>query len=667
MKNFELFLNTMKINMKIGNYYLLVVWRILLIYLFYTAARIFFIIFNWLLLEPVSSDQLLRIFTGGLLFDTSAILYTNILYILLAFLPLPFVESLLYQRVIKWIYIVTNAIAISINLADSVYFSYTLRRTSSSFMNEFQGDVKFFKIISESASLYWYVFLIGIIMIALLVCLSGQYKNCSNKSFGYRFYIRQTAALLLSVPIFIIGVRGGITPTKRPITIADAGDYVDKAIHTSAVLNTPFSIIRTIGKADYTYRKFYASYEDMSPVYAPLHNTAADNDTTAVPAINLKGELLNRNIVILLLEGFNYENMKFLNANLARSYTPFLDSLSRNSLLCTNAFANGRKSIDAIPSVFVSLPSFIQSYAVTPYSTDNTYGLPKILDSMGYHTAFFHGAPNTSMGIRAVSRLCGIMNYFGKDEYNNNDHFDGSWGIWDEHFLQYTASELGKLPQPFFANIFTLSSHHPFLIPDQYKDVYNEGNPRQRVIEYTDMALRKFFRKIEDEEWFKNTLFVIVSDHSVLVGEDPVYNTTIGNTRIPIMYYAPEFVVPGKYNGVTQQIDIMPTLLGMLGYDKPYFAFGRDINRKELPEFAVNYTEGQFQLVMGDTLLFRSNDALKAVYLLNEDPLLKDNLLESSGAEELLASPQLKWQNEWFEAFIQQYVNRLIDNKLTVE
>ncbi len=688
MKIFELFFNTMKLNIKIDNYYLLVIWRIFLIYLIYTITRVFFIIFNWPLLEPVTLLQLLRIFTGGLLFDTSAILYTNILYIVLAFLPFTFVKSSIYQRIVKWIYVVANSICIVVNIADSVYFSYTMRRTSSSFLNEFQGDVKFLKIISESFAMYWYVFLIGIAMIALLVYLSGQYsktgglydcnlsngiKYYNNKSFGYRFYIRQSAALLLSVPIFIIGVRGGITPTKKPITISNAGDYVDRAIHASAVLNTPFSIIRTIGKADFTHQKFYASYEDADRVYMPVHNIegSADAkvsaDTAGGDAIKLKSDLSGKNIVILLLEGFNYENMKFLNKKLSQSYTPFLDSLSRHSLLCTNAFANGRKSIDAIPSVFISLPSLIQSYAVTPYSTDYTYGLPKILDTLGYHTAFFHGAPNTSMGIRAVSRLLGIMNYFGKDEYNNNDHFDGAWGIWDEHFLQYTALQLDKLPQPFFANIFTLSSHHPFLIPDEYQDVFNEGTPRQRVIKYTDMALRKFFSSIENKEWFKNTLFVLVSDHSVLVGEDPVYNTTIGNTRIPIIYYAPELIVPGTYDGVTQQIDIMPTLLGMLGYDRPYFAFGRDINKKSSPEFAINYAEGQYQLVVGDTLLLRNDKILKAVYLLDEDPLLRNNLLESPDAALSIESPELKSRNAWFEAFIQQYVNRLIDDKLTAE
>jgi phosphoglycerol transferase MdoB-like AlkP superfamily enzyme len=181
------------------------------------------------------------------------------------------------------------------------------------------------------------------------------------------------------------------------------------------------------------------------------------------------------------------------------------------------------------------------------------------------------------------------------------------------------------------------------------------------------MALRKFFSSVKDKDWFNNTLFILVSDHSVLVGDNPEYNTTIGNTRIPIIYYSPEFVKAGRYDGVTQQIDIMPTLLGMLNYKTPYFAFGRDINNDTEHEFAINYTEGQFQLVMRDTLLFRNNNELKSVYLLDEDPLLKNNLyLNQNSSDKMPDTELLTSQDLWFKAFIQQYVNRLMDNKLTV-
>ena len=673
----------MKIRIK--NYYLLVLWRIFLVYIIYTLCRILFIVYNWHLLDGISFNQLTRILWGGLMFDTSAILYTNILYLFFSFLPIPAIKSALSQRILRWLYIVTNFIAISINLADTVYFRFTLRRTSMTFFSEFTGDVNFFQIFFQSIWLYWFIFLIGILFLLALIYLSGSCskseklydQNISNyvkyynhNSFGYRFYIVQILALLITTPLFIIGVRGGVTRTIRPITISNAGDFTDKAIHTSAVLNTPFSLIRTIGKADYKLQEFYGSYEEMESIYSPLHTSfLPDSLLHSSRIIETNGQSAKgKNVVILILESFGAPNMQFLNKNLKTNFTPFLDSLSKEGMLFTNAFANGRKSIDAVPSILASIPSMINSYAVTPYSTNKIWGLPKILDSLGYYTVFFHGAPNNSMGIRAVSRMCGIENYYGKDEFGDDSKFDGAWGIWDEHFLQFVADKLPELPQPFMANIFTLSSHHPFKVPQEWKDILPDGEiPLQKTIAYADMALRKFFQKVKGQEWFNNTIFILLPDHSTLVSPDPEYSTSIGNTRIPIIYYAPGFIKPGRYDGVTQQIDIMPTLLGMMEYKEPFFAYGRDINSTDRPQFAVNYTTGQFQLVLGDTLLFRNEKELTGVYVLPEDPLLQNNLLKKADGDKLKESDLLKAQEAYFKALVQQYINRLIENKLTVE
>ena len=656
--------------LKIKNYYLLVIWRIILAYLIYMLCRLVFILFNYALLEPVSVSQFFRILGGGLMFDTSAIMYTNILYLFLSFLPLPAIKSDRVQKFLKGLYVTINFTAAAINLADTVYFRFTLRRTSTTFFTEFTGDVRFFRIFSESLLLYWYIFLIGIILLFVLFYLSGNTRNIDKNSFAARnFYVTQVLALLVTAPLFIIGVRGGTSGAMRPITIGNAGDYTDRAIHTAAVLNTPFSLIRTIGKAEYVYKDYYPSYADMEGVFTPIRNRGGEKPLNINNVIRYDSTAAGKNIVILMLESFGAENMSFMNENLDKCYTPFLDSLRKEGLFCTDAFANGRKSVDAIPSIYASIPSLISSYAVTPYSTDYTFGLPKILDSLGYYTAFFHGAPNTSMGIRAIARLCGIEHYYGKDEFNDNSKFDGSWGIWDEYFLPYVAGMLDTLPQPFMAGIFTLSSHHPFKIPAEWEERLPEGQvPLQKTIAYADAAVKAFFEKIRDTEWFGNTIFVITPDHSTLWGIYPEFTTTIGNTRIPIIYYAPGFIEPGEYNSVTQQLDIMPTLLGMIGYDKPYFAFGRDLNSDTLHKpFAVNYTQGQYQLVYNDTLLFRNDSDLTAVYDLQSDPLLKNNLLTGTAADSLRDGSSLKAQDEFFKAFIQQYINRLIDNKLSYE
>ncbi len=662
---------------RIHNYYLLVIWRIFLVYILFTLCRAVFVCFNWHLLEPVSGGQLFRIFTGGLMFDNTAILYSNILYIFLAFIPAPFVKTNLFQKILKWLYVAVNFIIIAINLMDTIYFRFSLRRTSMTFFTEFKGDVKFAKIFLESISLYWYIFIIGIIFLLALIFLSGSYRkkerrydvNLSNsvkyfnrKDFGWKFYLSQAAALLITAPLFIIGVRGGTTRTMRPITLSNASDFADKAIHTSAVLNTPFSLIRTIGKDKFHYQRFYGDTSLLAANFDPRHNIAPE-PASQTTAIKLAGgtDLKGRNVVIIIMESFAAENMRFLNKALDKNYTPFLDSLSRQGVLCTGAFANGGKSIDAVPSILASIPSLINSFAVTPYSTDQIHGLPAILQGMGYYTAFFHGAPNNSMGIRAVSGSCGIKNYFGKDDYNNNDDFDGAWGIWDEYFLQYVGRKISTFREPFMTALFTLSSHHPFKVPDKYKDILPDGQvPLQKAIAYADMSLGKFFRSIEREPWFKNTIFVITPDHGTVADLYPKHITSLGRMMIPIIYYAPGAILPGEYHGVTQQIDIMPTLLGLLGYGEPYLAFGRDINGGRSP-YMVNWSDNSFQLVKGDSLIIRDLKEIKGVYNYKTDSLLRNNLYPAGISDK----PLLEKQDNFFKAFIQQYVNRLIDDELT--
>ena len=760
---------------RFSNYYLLIIWRLLLAYIIYTLCRAVFLIYNLDLLQPMSGADLWNIFRGGLMFDTTAILYTNILYLVLSFIPAPFVFNRIYQKILRILYVTVNFICVCMNLGDTVYFPFSMRRVSMTFFSEFTGDINFGTILLESLAMFWYITLIGIILLLLLIWLSGSCKHIKSPAYAartagaatsagaatvagaattataasalslpqrrrtmWRALGIQALALIITAPLFIIGVRGGATRTMRPITLSNAGDFVQVAIHTQAVLNTPFSIIRTIGKAKFTKQNFYPTEAALEQVFTPIKNlpdgttaqtlqangTAASasirtkegpalQDSHFVPALQLEeGATVGskRNIVILIVESFAAENMSFLNPELPESLTPFLDSLSREGLLCTNAFANGRKSIDAVPSILASMPSLITSFAVTPYATNDLNGLPDILKEMGYYCAFLHGAPNNSMGIRAVSHLCGVDNYYGKTEFGDDSKFDGAWGIWDEYFLPFAANTIGTFKEPFCASIFTLSSHHPFKLPKEYEGVFPQGaTDLQRVTPYTDMSLRKFFEQARKSDWYKNTIFVITPDHSTLTGHAPKYKTPIWSTSIPIIFYAPGFIKPGRYNAPVQQLDIMPTLLGLLNYNKPYFAFGRDLNRDStLQPFVINYGTNQFQLIQGDTLLVRDNKSLVAAYYYKTDSLLLNNLLAPAGgaaagstagstvvgsavgtagstaaagapaaantdsdytiiynAPQIQDKELLAKQNAFFKAIIQQYVNRMIDNRLT--
>src|SRR5690606_15915248 len=142
----------------------------------------------------------------------------------------------------------------------------------------------------------------------------------------------------------------------------------------------------------------------------------------------------------------------------------------------SRGYANGRKSIDALPSSVAGIPSSETPFVLSHYSGNNINSLASVLKNHHYYSAFIHVAPNGSLGFSAFVLQSGFDSYIGMTEYGNKKDFDGHWGIWDEPFLQFMANGINDLKQPFLASAFTLSSHHPFKIPSEYEGVFPKGD-----------------------------------------------------------------------------------------------------------------------------------------------------------------------------------------------
>ena len=367
------------------------------------------------------------------------------------------------------------------------------------------------------------------------------------------------------------------------------------------------------------------------------------------------------NVVVIILESFGRESVGFFNKHLQggqyKGYTPFLDSLLGEGHAFTHSFANGRKSIDALPSVLMGIPAGELPFVLTPYASNKTQSLPSILKNKGYSTSFFHGAPNGSMGFKALVNLIGVDHYFGKDEYAHDDDFDGTWGIWDEPFFQYFANSINGFKEPFMTTVFSVSSHEPFKVPAAYTGKFPKGDhPLREAIGYTDMSLRKFFDTAKKMPWFKHTLFVITGDHAS-ISYQPEYKTPWGEMTVPVLFYHPSDSSMKKTDDkIVQQIDVMPTVLSYLHYDKPFVSFGRNVLINDSSHFAVNYHNG-FQLFQNHYMLQMNGNNPSALYDYIGDPLLKTNLIHKMPVLEDSMNKKVK-------AFIQQYHNRLIDNNL---
>ena len=630
---------------------LAVLWNLLLVYLVYQIARLEYYLEN--------TDYLsysVGAWKGGLVFDTSAILYTNALYVVMMLFPLHWKENAVYQKLCKWIFVIVNSIALAINLADSVYFRYTMRRTTTTVFQEFSNEGNLGSIFATELLRHWYLVLLFVGVVAWLwFCYFKPCLDYHKLKSWWKYDIACLLSLLLYAPFSVAGMRGGFTRAVRPITFSNANQYVQRPIDAALVLNTPFALFRSIGKNVFVVPSYFSDEKELASIYSPIHQSST-----------LHSKLSPKNVVILIVESFGREYIGALNKDLEggkyKGYTPYVDALISKSTTFKYSFCNGRKSIDGMPSILSSIPMFVEPFILTPSSMNDYTGLAGILGAEGYETAFFHGAQNGSMGFQAFAQKTGFQKYFGRTEYEEakgTNDFDGNWAIWDEPFLQYYAEEMGKMKQPFMTAVFTASSHHPYRIPEKYKEVYpEEGLIMHKCVRYTDMAIGKFLEACSKQPWFKNTIFVLTSDHTNLSDHD-YYQTDIGGFCSPIIIYDPSHPVGEVQDKIAQQIDILPTILGLLGYNKPYFGFGIDLLKTPAEDtWAVNYLNGIYQYVKHGYVLQFDGQKTKAVYSL-QDSLMQHNLIHQPSA---ISHQQLMEQE--LKAIIQQYMERMIQDRL---
>lgn len=634
------------------NIYVTLVLRFLLLLLLYTVCRVAFYLFNQPLFPGINASGFFTILYGGIKFDISALLYVNSLFIVSQIIPFKFRHHSTYQRACAWVFYITNGIALAFNIGDIAYYPFTLKRTSFSLFSQFANEQNKIKLFFQFLWDYWYVLLLFVLVIALMIFL---YKRTIRTSVSFKNNWLYYGTSILMIPLFagltIGGMRGGFRHSTRPITLSNAGEFVNNAPEISIVLNTPFSLIRTI-KAQTLKKQTYFDEQELNSIYNPVH-----------PADSTNSPFARKNVVVLILESFSREYLGAFNKDLDngayKGYTPFLDSLTNEGLAFTNAYANGRKSIEGLPSVIASIPGIQEPFVLSNYSGDRINSFGNLLAKEGYHTSFFHGAPNGSMGFSSFINLGGIGHYYGMTEYGNDDDFDGMWGIWDEPFMQFWASKLNSFRQPFLSVLFSVSSHHPFKIPEQHEGKFPKGTlPVHQGVGYTDYSLRQFFKTASAMPWYKNTLFVITADHSSAASYKE-YQTSLGAYAVPMLIFDPSGNLKGRDDRPVQQADILPTVLNQLHYKYPYFAFGEDmINQKE-DHAVVHLIDNFYQIIMGDYVLKYDGNKSAALFNYKKDKLLTTNILAGNDPIKDKMEKRLK-------AFIQQYNKNMIDNTLTV-
>ena len=615
--------------------------------LVYQFLRLSFYLFNGHKFLGVSAGEIVYAFVHGIRFDAYSVFWLNApLFLLLIFLPRNWQGSLWFRRLsLAWLFFV-NCFFIGFNVGDWELVNFSGKRITMDIFfltGEIVGDMGV-----DIVTFYWFQTLLGLSVFAGVFwygrrLLRNYRPQASNPTLPLKIVWAFFAIVILAV-----GMRGGFQ--LKPIRPVNA--FVGVSQPTGAlVLNTTFTMLRSKRSGEFKTLHFFKN---------PGEVREALREATQEEFEHI-GAFRGFNVVLIILESFSQEYTGLSNLGLP-SYTPFLDELAKSpkARTFTSHFANGRRSIDAVPSLLAGIPTLMsEPFISSNYQTNRIVGWGQALGEQGYETAFFHGAKNGSMFFDSFSAQAGFASYYGLSQYTGpSSDNDGSWGVFDEPFFKYTVEQLVRKSKPFGAVLFSLSSHHPYNIPENYKGKFPEGElDIHESIGYTDHSLKRFFEAAEKTSWFENTVFIITADHTSK-SLHPTSQTYYGAHRVPLIFYSPGRDLPQHPGRVfTQHVDVPKTIYRLLGVDPPMNTlFGSDI-------FALSESGYQGEVYnfaypgywyLGSQGLYHFDDTGR---------LLSREVVEEWHSEAQPAENTDEWPSTRMKAWLQYYNNGLIQNQ----
>ena len=625
-------------------------FRLFMVLALFSLSRWMIFLFNLDFFNHLSLAEAFKLYIAGLRFDMVVIAYANIPVILYYCLPFKFIYNKVLSKIIDIYYIVVNGIIVLFNMIDVIYFRFIGKRMTSEFF-QFMGnsDENIGPIIRQVIVDYWYMLVLTVLFMMVFVVIANRTRlKQPQEGIQRQWYFIQWISLILITVLTPLSCRGGLQ--AKPVNMMTALRYTDSQ-NVPIVLNTPFTIVKSSTNRSLKEIHWYPK-EEME--YSPEHfSTAANRFVTDSLSYS-------PNLVFIILESFGQEMITYYNPSRRYPLTPFLDSLLSHSLTFDGR-ANGRRSIEALPSLFSGIPSLMEvDLTSSPYFSNKIEGLGTHLKPFGYHTSMFHGGNNGTMNFDIYANHAGFDDYFGRNEYDNDRDFDGHWGIFDGPFLQYCAQHINGFTPPFATVIYTLSSHHPYTLPDHFelpKESYLWSG-FEKTVYYSDCALRDFFQEASRQPWYDSTLFVITADHANTEHYQSEFSNLWGMYSIPIAFYMPSRMPSLKTNELAQQTDLNLSILAALGVDDTIFSFGRNVfDSLSKPAF-ISYLNQTYQYSDGRYLLQSDGENTFGVFNIQTDDDLDDNLVHHIQCADLATI---------LRQCIQEYNNRLIFNQLYID
>lgn len=615
-----------------------------------SVARLLFFCCNHDFFKEESQWNVIKSFIVGVRFDIATLAIFNAPFWIAWTLPISCRSNKFINFFLNVGYFISNGIMLILNIIDAKYFMFTFRRMGGEILTQRNMLTEDISIYVDMIIRFWYVAAAGLLIIVILLLLSliKMPRVCIR--------LRDYCYFLISILCLIVCVRGGFQ--NKPLKPVDCNIYAPS--HTTSVLvnNAAFNVFHTRLKASLPEWHFFDD-DICQQYYSAYHRPQHDKHPYF-------GMFAGKNVMIIILESFSAEHIGALDRQFKpadhKGFTPFLDSLISKSYVL-DGFANGTVSIDGLTSILTSIPPLFESLYITSAYAGNTIdSLPKMLKNSGYETMFFYGGKPNSCNFGSLVLSTGIDKNYCQYDYDGPSSDIVGWGVYDEQFFQFAARKINEAKQPFFATLFTLSSHHPYVYPEHLHGKFPRGSwhePLEELIGYTDYSLKKFFETAEQMDWYKNTIFVIVADH-IAGAQQPYYQKSVGGYSIPIMFYDPNGVLVGRPNTLAQQIDIMPSVLDLLGINDSYFSFGQSVFDQTVDRFVISYKNGIYQLITDDFVIKFDGENVIGLYS-RDDVLLSNNLINDSTVRD-----EREKLETFLKAILHHYSDSLRKNRMQV-
>lgn len=558
--------------------------------------------------EPHAEKLIFKAFVMGLRFDTVVSCY----FLLPAALFLGVAHVLGFSNRVFHLAVhvflnVVYIIGFFIGAADIPYFHYFFSRltvVALSWIDDFGFMVKM--ILREPQyAIFGIAFLIvaaGFVFLHYKIYKQTLRKTSSSPySKSFSRIIARSLCLIAILAIIILGVRGRIEK-KSPIRIGTAY-FSNNAYANQIGLNPTFTFTKSL--LEYQKQKkqnlnLMDNQQALENVRQYLNADEIYHNPYSIAREKHYEDPLRANVVLVIMESMSAKKTGYLgNTN----FTPNLDSLSSHSLSFTRIYTAGIHTHNGIYSTLFSYPALLSRHSMKTDLIPSMNGLPSVLASKNYETFYFTTHDDQFDNVGGFLRANGFEHIISQKDYPSSE-IKSTLGVSD-HVQFHKVIEILKQrsnPDPFFVTILTSSDHAPYILPKNISFTPKCNKLSQQIIEYADWAIGDFLSEARKQPWFEHTIFVFVADHGAFWGNSP-YSISLAYHHTPLLIYFPAYLEPKTIDCLGLQIDIFPTLMGILRESYINTSFGIDLRNDKARRF-ISFSSDEKLCVMDTQYLY---------------------------------------------------------------